>query len=261
MRHRAVHRTVHRTVHRAVRRAVTMLAGLALVACARAESGTAESGTMKQDLPRSLSTLTDEQRAAGWRPLFDGATTAGWRGYHQDSVPGGWQVVDGALTRVAQAGDLVTDDEYESFDLVLEWMVPPGGNSGVMYHISDDGERTYSTGPEMQVLDDSGHADGGSRLTAAGAAYAIYPAAPGAVKPAGEWNSARLVVNGAHVEHWLNGTKVVEYELWSPDWEARVKASKFADAAGYGRATRGRIGLQDHGDRVAFRNILIRPLP
>ncbi|HEX3159586.1 MAG TPA: DUF1080 domain-containing protein [Gemmatimonadaceae bacterium] len=242
--------------HRVVRRAVTILAGLALAACARAERE-----AMEPDVPRSLDALTAAQRAAGWRPLFDGATTAGWRGYHRDDVPAGWQVVDGALTRVAEAGDIVTVEEYESFELVLEWMVPPGGNSGVFYHVTDEGERTYTTGPEMQVLDDSGHADGGSRLTAAGAAYAIYPALPGAVKPAGQWNSARLVVNGAHVEHWLNGTKVVDYELWSPDWEARVQASKFASAPGYGRAKRGRIGLQDHGDRVAFRNILIRVLP
>src|SRR5919202_1955113 len=112
----------------------------------------------------------------------------------------------------------------------------------------------------MQGLDDARHADGKSRLTSAGAAYGLYPSPAGVVKPAGEWNKVRLVVNGAHVEHWLNGQKVVEYELWSPDWEAKVKASKFAAWPGYGRARRGHIALQDHGNQVWFRNIRIRRL-
>ena len=113
----------------------------------------------------------------------------------------------------------------------------------------------------MQILDDDGHADGKSPLTSAGAGYGLYPAPRGVVKPATEWNSARLVVNGNHVEHWLNDVKVVEYELGSPDWEQRVQASKFKEWAGYGRATRGHIALQDHGDRVAYRNIRLRELP
>jgi hypothetical protein len=113
----------------------------------------------------------------------------------------------------------------------------------------------------MQVLDDAAHADGRSPLTSAGALYGIYPARPGVVRPAGEWNSVRLVVNGRHVEHWLNGVKLVEAEIGSPDWEARVKGSKFADLPRYGRNDSGHIGLQDHGDRVSFRNIRIRVLP
>src|SRR6202022_3657427 len=130
----------------------------------------------------------------------------------------------------------------------------------IIYRIDDSDEKTYMTGPEMQVLDDARHADGQSRLTSAGAAYGLYAAPVGVVKPAGEWNSVRLLVNGNHVEHWLNGTKVVEYELLSPDWEAKVQASKFKEWPGYGRAKSGRIGLQDHGDTVAFRNIRIRVL-
>jgi hypothetical protein len=198
---------------------------------------------------------------SGWRSLFDGRTTAGWRGYRMDAMPAGWQVVDGALTRVAQAGDIVTQERFANFELELEWMVAPGGNSGIMYRVTEDSDATYKSGPEMQVLDDAAHRDGQSRLTAAGANYGLYPAPAGVVKAAGEWNAVRIVANGAHVEHWLNGTKVVEYELWSPEWEAKVAASKFAEWPGYGRARTGHIALQDHGDRVAYRNIRIRMLP
>jgi hypothetical protein len=169
--------------------------------------------------------------------------------------------VNGELTRVGAGGDIVTVDEYGDFELELEWKVAPGGNSGIMYRVTETAANSYESGPEMQVLDDSGHADGRSRLTSAGSAYGLYPAPAGVVKPAGEWNAVRLVVNGNHVEHWLNGQKVVDYELGSPDWEAKVKASKFAEWPGYGRAARGRIALQDHGDRVAYRNIRIRELP
>jgi len=206
-------------------------------------------------------TLTAAERAAGWRLLFDGRTTAGWRGFRQDTMPVGWQVVDGTLTRVAAGGDIVTADQFASFELTLDWKVAPGGNSGIFLHVTEGAGAVYETGPEMQVLDDAGHADGRSRFTAAGSNFALHPAPPGVVRPADQWNRVRIVVDGAHVEHWLNGVKVVEYELWSPDWEARVKASKFAQWPGYGRARSGHIALQDHGDRVAYRDIKIKLLP
>ncbi|HEX3233511.1 MAG TPA: DUF1080 domain-containing protein [Gemmatimonadales bacterium] len=196
-----------------------------------------------------------------WRTLFDGGSLEGWRGFKKDSVPAGWQVVDGALTRVGKAGDLITRDEFGDFELTLEWKVAEGGNSGIMYRVTEDAGETYESGPEMQVLDDARHKDGQSRLTAAGSAYGLYPAPAGVVKPAGEWNAVRILVRGNHVEHWLNGTKVVEYELGSPDWKAKVQASKFKQWPGYGRAASGHIALQDHGDRVAYRNIKVRTLP
>lgn len=204
--------------------------------------------------------LTDAERAAGWRLLFDGRTTAGWRGFGRDSMPAGWQVVDGALTRVAQGGDIITVDQFENFELALEWKLAPRGNSGVFYRATEATDVIYENAPEMQVLDDAGHGDGQSRLTSAGANYALHGVPAGIVKPAGEWNHARIQVNGARVAHWLNGVKVVEYELWSPEWEALVKGSKFAEWPPYGRAKRGHVGLQDHGDWVAYRNIKIRPL-
>jgi len=198
---------------------------------------------------------------SGWRSLFDGRTTAGWRGFRTDTVPDGWQVVEGALTRVGAGGDIITTEQFANFELELEWNVAPGGNSGIMFRVTEDSDATYKSGPEMQVLDDAAHRDGQSRLTAAGANYGLDAAPAGVVKPAGEWNAVRLVVNGAHVEHWLNGVKVVEYELWTPAWEAKVAATKFAQWPGYGRARAGHIALQDHGDRVAYRNIRIRVLP
>ena len=210
---------------------------------------------------QSPNTLSPAERAAGWRLLFDGKTTAGWRGFKMDSMPAGWQVVDGALTRVAAAGDIVTREQFRDFELSLEWNVAPGGNSGIFYRASEDDEAIYWTAPEMQVLDDARHPDGKSRLTAAGSNFGLYPAPAGVVKPAGEWNRVRLVARGRHVEHWLNGVKVVAYELLSPDWEAKVKASKFAPHPRYGRNAAGYIGLQDHGDRVAYRDIKVRVVP
>jgi 3-keto-disaccharide hydrolase len=206
-------------------------------------------------------TLTPAEHAAGWRLLFDGKTTDGWRGYRMDSVPAGWQVVDGALTRVAGGDDILAREPFANFMLELDWNIAPGGNSGILYRVTEEYDAPYWSGPEMQVLDDAGHPDGKSPLTSAGASYALYPAPRGIVKPAGEWNHVRIVVNGNHVEHWLNGTRVVEYELGSPDWVARVAKSKFAKWRDFGRATAGYIDLQDHGDRVAFKNIKIRVLP
>jgi hypothetical protein len=219
-----------------------------------------ESASAGADTGASADLLTAAERAEGWRMLFDGRSTAGWRGYKQQSMPDGWQVIDGELTRVSGGGDIITTEQFSDFELALEWKVGPAGNSGVFYRVTEEGEESYHTGIEMQVLDDAGHADGQSRLTSAGSLYGLYPAPAGVVKPAGQWNSARVVVRGNHVEHWLNGQQVVEAELWSPDWNTRLAASKFTEWPGYARATRGHIGLQDHGDRVSFRNIKVRVL-
>ena len=197
---------------------------------------------------------------SGWRSLFDGRTTAGWRGYKRVDMPSGWQVVDGALTRVSRAGDIVTADEFGDFELALEWKISPGGNSGIMYRVTEDADATYETGPEMQVLDDARHPDGQSPLTSAGALYGLYPAPRGVVRPAGEWNAARIVVRGNHVEHWLNGVKTVDAEIGSDDWNRRVADSKFSQWPGFAKASRGHIALQDHGDWVAYRNIRVREL-
>lgn len=246
-------------------RSLTTMCLLASVAgCAPGSADMDDVQPAAGDQPASadpVNALTPEHVREGWRLLFDGRTVVGWRGYGRDDMPEGWQAVDGALTRVAQAGDIITTEQYANFELALDWMVRPAGNSGIFYRVIESDDPIYYSGPEMQVLDDAGHVDGAARLTAAGANYALHPAPEGVVKPAGEWNSVRLVVNGDHVEHWLNGQKIVEYELGSDDWRERVANSKFVEWPAYGTAERGHIGLQDHGDWVAYRNIRIKVLP
>lgn len=206
-------------------------------------------------------TLTDAERAAGWRLLFDGKTTAGWRNYGKQTISDGWVVQDGALTRTGAGGDIITNDAFKNFELTIDWKIEPRGNSGVFYRASEEQDEIYWNAVEMQVLDDAGHPDATNRRTSAGAAYDLYPSPAGHVKPAGEWNTARLVVNGNHVEHWLNGVKLLEYELGSADWNSKVAGSKFKPHPKFGKNAQGHIGLQDHGDVVAFRNIKIRVLP
>ncbi|HLZ45503.1 MAG TPA: DUF1080 domain-containing protein [Gemmatimonadales bacterium] len=206
-------------------------------------------------------TLTDAEKSAGWRLLFDGKTTSGWRSYGKPTLSDGWKVQDGALTRVGAGGDIITTDQFKNFELSLDWKIEQCGNSGIFYRASEDSDAIYWNAPEDQVLDDACHPDGKNRLTAAGAAYDLYPAQAGVVKPANQWNTARIVVNGNHVEQWLNGVKLVEYEFGSPDWNSKVAASKFAPHPHFGKNAQGHIGLQDHGNVVAFRNIKIRVLP
>lgn len=206
-------------------------------------------------------TLTDAEKAAGWRLLFDGSTTTGWRNYGKQTIADGWVVQDGALTRTGAGGDIITTDEFKNFELSIDWNIEPRGNSGIFYRASEERDEIYWNAVEMQVLDDAGHPDASNRLTAAGAAYDLYPAPAGHAKPAGEWNTARLVVNGNHVEHWLNGFKLLEYELGSADWNSKVAGSKFKPHAKFGKNAQGHIGLQDHGNVVAYRNIKLRVLP
>ncbi|HKC38858.1 MAG TPA: DUF1080 domain-containing protein [Gemmatimonadales bacterium] len=208
-----------------------------------------------------LNSLTDAEKAAGWRLLFDGHTTTGWRNYGKPTISAGWTVQDGALTRTGAGGDIITTDEFKNFDLSIDWKIEIGGNSGVFYRASEDTDAIYWNAVEMQVLDDAKHPDGQNRITSAGAAYDLYPSPAGHVHPGGEWNSARLIVTGNHVEHWLNGFKLLEYELGSPDWNSKVAGSKFKPYPRFGKNAQGHIGLQDHGNVVAFRNIKIRVLP
>ena len=231
-----------------------LLAALAVSALAVLAGTTLNAGSGEHN------TLTDAERAAGWRLLFDGRTLDGWRGYHSVNLPAGWTVADGSLHFADGEGDLITVEAFSNFELALEWKVSEGGNSGVFYLATTGTDVIYENAPEMQVLDDARHPDGANPLTSAGANYGLHPAPRGVVKPAGEWNSARVRVQSGQVEHWLNGQKIVEYELGSPDWQERVASSKFADWPEYGQARSGHIGLQDHGDPVWFRDIKIRVL-
>ena len=188
------------------------------------------------------------------------AVTPQWRGFKQDSLPTGWTYEDGLLTHTKGGGDVITVDKYQNFVLELDWKIAEGGNSGIFFHVSEDHDYVWLGGPEMQVLDNVAHENGMTPETSAGANYALHAPIKDMTNPVGEWNHIKLVVDGPHVEHWMNGTKLLEYELWSDDWKARVLASKFKDMPPYGLAKTGHIALQDHGDVVSFRNISITPL-
>ena len=204
-------------------------------------------------------TLTDKEKADGWKLLFDGKTTAGWRAVKKDKAPDGWQATDGALARVKGGGDIITNDQFENFELVFGWKVTDGANSGVFFRVNEDYGVIQS--PEYQVLHNQKHADGRNPKTSAASNYALHAPTKDLTKPVGEWNQAKIVVNGNHVEHWLNGEKVVEYELASDEWKSLVAGSKFKDMPNYGKSPKGHIALQDHGDRVEYRNIKIRSMP
>lgn len=208
-----------------------------------------------------MNELTDKERADGWVLLFDGKDASQhFRGFRKESLPDGWQVVDGTLVRKGPGGDIVTRETYKDFEFVCEWKVGPAGNSGVMWHVGEEKNYPWETGPEMQILDDAGHVDGRTPYTSAGACYALYPAPEGAVKPAGEWNRARILVQGSKVELWLNGVQTATFDTSSDDWKERIAKSKFKDMPAFATKDSGHIALQDHGDEVAFRNIKIRPI-
>jgi 3-keto-disaccharide hydrolase len=209
-----------------------------------------------------MNMATPREAPGTWRPLFDGKTTAGWRGFLAKAMPDGWKVVDGALTRVGKAGDIVTLDEFADFELMLDWKIAPRANSGIFYRVveNEEDESMWMVAPEYQLIDDKGYPQKLKDTQHTGANYDLQPPARDASKPAGEWNTTRIVAQGNHVEHWLNGVKLLEYEIGSPVWEQLVARSKFKDHPRYAHSPKGRIGIQDHGDWAAFRNIKIREL-
>jgi hypothetical protein len=214
-------------------------------------------------------TLTPAERDAGWRLLFDGETTNGWRGFRRDEFPSaGWVVEGGILKKrpgVGQLRDLVTVDQFENFELKLQWRLPPGGNSGIKYLVDETMvQKGHSAlGFEYQILDDQAHPDArkgveGNRTV--GALYDLIAPQQKIVHPPGQWNESHLIVNGNHIEHWLNGSKVLEYERGSPALRDLIAKSKFKEIQGFGEVTRGHVVLQDHNDEIAFRSIKIREL-
>jgi hypothetical protein len=205
--------------------------------------------------------VTNTSSQGEWRSLFDGTNTSAWRGYKSQDFPAGWKIVDGALTKSGNVPDILTRDRFGDFELEFEWKIGQGGNSGFFIRGTEEYDQIYWSAPEYQLLDDVGHPDGKNRITAAGSVFALYPVAAGIVKPAGEWNSSRIVARGPHVEHWLNGRKVAEYEQWSADWDAHVAASKFKSFPNFGKSKEGYIGIQgDHPGDLSLRNIRIRPV-
>lgn len=211
---------------------------------------------------RHHNTLTDAEKADGWRLLFDGTSTTGWHGWKKTGMPAAW-VVNGGTLHFAKAegkdgGDIATNEEFGDFELSLEWKVAPGGNSGIMYRSVEAHDYPWVTGREFQVLDDARHADGKKEKCRAGCMYDVFACAQDVSRPAGEWNHARIVCHGTRIEHWLNGVKVVETDTAAEEYTKAVAASKFATMKEYGVPTKGRIALQDHGDPVWYRNIKVR---
>ena len=201
-----------------------------------------------------------EPAANEWEVLFDGHGYEQWRGFRQDSMPDSWAIIEGAMYNAVPGSDLVTRSQYADFDLEFEWKVEAGGNSGVMFRVTEDREYPFTTGPEYQLRDNAAFGDAVEFKHTAGANYDVHPADTSAANPAGSWNTGRILVQGNHVEHWLNGTKVVEYELLSPEWLEEVAGSKWADNPDYGRRPEGHIALQGDHEPVWFRNVRIRRL-
>jgi hypothetical protein len=225
-----------------------------------AQLGTAE------DKP--LNKLSPEEEKAGFKLLFDGKTTDGWRGYKMKEMPSGWKVIDGVLTRVTGGAggkgagggdDIITNDQYGDFELRLEWRVAKGVNSGILYRAIEDAATSWHVAPEMQVLDNEGWHDK-NKMHQAGALYDLYAPSRNSARDPGEWNEVKLVAKGNHVEHWLNGDKVVEYELDSDDWKERVAKSKFRDHEKFAKAKKGHIVLQDHSGKIEYRNVRLREI-
>ena len=205
----------------------------------------------------------DQSGAPGpWRSLLEDHSAPAWRGWKEPGLPAGWHVEGGVLSKDGNVDDLVTNDTFTNFELELDWKIGRAGNSGIFYRGTREYDHIYWSAPEYQLLDDANTEDGRSRLTAAGSAFALYGAPADVVLPYDQWNKTRLVVKGNHVEHWLNGQRVVQYELRSADWKSRVAASKFAAYPDYGLATTGLIGLQgDPPGSLAIRAIRIREWP
>ena len=211
-------------------------------------------------------------KADEWEPLFDGKTTKGWHSYGRETAGKGWKVENGALFldaankaswKPGDGGDLVTDQEFENFHLKLEWKVAAKANSGIIFYVKEDPSKfrnTYNTGLEMQVLDNEGHPDAKIHKHRAGDLYDLIASSTEPVKPVGEWNEVEIISNKGKLEFFLNQQKIVSTTLWDDNWKALVQGSKFAKMPGFGTFKSGKIALQDHGDEVWYRNILIKRL-
>lgn len=245
-----------------IRNTGMVLTAMAIISC---------SGSKTSESTASDSTLTDSTAVAAagtGERLFDGKSLAGWHGFNKPGEVKNWTIIDSALVCLGAAehdsgGDIVSDKEYENFELSWDWKIDKGGNSGVMYHVVEDPKykAPYETGPEYQMIDDIGWPEKLEDWQLSGADYAMNLANDKKkLNPIGEWNSSKIIFNNGHVEHWLNGEKIVEFQAWDEKWEKEKKEGKWKDYPDYGSAKKGRIALQDHGKKAYFKNITIKEL-
>jgi hypothetical protein len=204
--------------------------------------------------------LSQKEKAQGWVSLFDGKTFNGWRNYNGKGVRPGWNVVDGAMVHTKQGGDLITEKQYENFELKLEWKISEGGNSGIFVGVQERKGAIYSTGIEMQILDNDKHRDRKDPTHRAGACYGLYPAVDSAVGKVGTWNKVRILKEGDHYQFFINGVKTADFKSESEAFKKLVSKSKFVKWPTFATHLKGHIGLQDHGDEVSFRNLKIREI-
>ena len=220
----------------------------------------------------AMNTLTDQEKDDGWVLLFDGTGTSAWRGYNQTTFPGsGWVAKDGLLMMEATGreeegygGDIITKEQYENFEFKVDFKLSPGANGGILYSVKEEkGKPVWHNASEYQLLDNEGYEKKNKYVMdkhRTGDNFDLLPSTASNLKPVGEWNQATLRIKDGQVQHWLNGQKVLEYTLWTPEWQAAVKKSKFAEYPGYGMAKRGHLGLQDWGFQIWYRNIKLRTL-
>lgn len=243
-----------------IKRIITGIVSLSLLMICSISMSYAQSNNM----------LSQKEKADGWELLFDGKSTDKWRAYNSDSFPSDrWKVRDGAMVFEpaevdgAEGGqNIITKKKYRNFHLKMEWQIAEGGNSGIFYGVLEQpDQQIYWSAPEMQIVDNEiFYGDSGTAEQTAGSLYDLVAAEPQNVKPAGEWNSVQIIVDGAHVEHWQNGEKVVETERWTPEWFEMIRNSKFECHNEFGNIRNGHIGIQDHGGVVKVRNIKIKTL-
>lgn len=216
-----------------------------------------------KDATRKDNRLSKKEKKQGWILLFDGTTMNGWRAY-KNKESDGWEVKNGELyckeEGVKKRADLITKNMYENYELLIDWKIAPKKNSGIIYMVTEENNASYESGPEYQLIDDLGYPSKLSDKQLSGANYDMHAPTAKVAKPAGEFNQTRIVINKGHVEHWLNGTKVVDYQLWTPEWEQVKANSKWKNVKPYGMSKSGHIALQDHGGGVAFKNIKLKPL-
>lgn len=248
--------------------AFSAMVALGLTACGSGENKEATADSTQTDTGAMSSATTNSE----WVPLFDGTTLNGWHSYGKSEPGKAWIIDSGAIKLNASAkkdyqtdggGDLVTNDEFENFDLKLEWNIAKNGNSGIVFYIHEDTAKykeSWNTGLEMQVLDNDGHSDGKIPKHRAANLYDLIAASPENVKGPGEWNQVEIISNKGQLELYQNGVKVVSTTLWDDNWKKMVAGSKFKDMPDWGTFTKGHIALQDHGNDVWYRNIMIKKL-